>query len=149
MLTESQVIHHVCTFLEARHFHITQRLTEVQRGYDIIATSPDSHRQIVIEAKGETSSKKHTARYGHAFTANQVYDHVAKAFYCASTYVAKGFLGGIAVPKNQAHEKHLFAIMDALKLLNVEVFWVSPDGSVSVAGHWSLWHKACCYEPQA
>jgi hypothetical protein len=140
MLTESDVIEGVCRFLEAKHFYIKQRLTEDQKGRDIIAIAPDSKTQVAIEAKGETSSRKDSKRFGQPFDGNQAYDHVAKAFYCASIYSAESLLGGIAVPKNAAHEKQVSAIIHALRQLCIEVFWVLPDGSVEVAGHWPLWN---------
>jgi hypothetical protein len=141
MLTESQVIHHVCAFLEGHGFVILQRLTETQQGYDIIASRPDLHSKVAIEAKGETSSKSYTKRFGSAFSYSQVYVHVAQAYYCASTYEAAGFMGAIALPKTSTHVKKTKAIREALAKLNIEVFFVSPDGEVEVWKHWGIWNE--------
>ena len=78
MLTESEVIAAVCGFLRARNFHILQSLTEVERGVDIKAIAPDGKTQVSIEAKGETSSKSITARFGKPFDSKQVLDHARK-----------------------------------------------------------------------
>ena len=138
MLTESQVIAAVCHFLKQRRFQIKQQLSEKQKGYDIIAVAPDG-KEVVIEAKGETSSMAHTNRFGKEFSTSQIFDHVSKAVYCAATYVSKNIPGGIALPMNKGHQKHVAAILPALKALEIEVFWVPPSGEVQVAGHWPWW----------
>ena len=83
MLTESDVIAAVCDYLRDHAYRVTQQLTETEAGDDIIAVAPDG-QQVMIEAKGETSSKSHTTRYGKPFSPSQVLDHVSKAFYRAA-----------------------------------------------------------------
>jgi hypothetical protein len=58
------VIEHVCGYLARRDFRITQRLTETQKGFDIVAIAPGANTKVAIEAKGETSSKPSSRRYG-------------------------------------------------------------------------------------
>ena len=88
MLTESDVIKAVCRFLGSRGYRVTQALNEMQTGDDIVAWSADG-KKIMIEAKGETSSKSHTSRFGKPFSSGQVLDHVSKAFYRAAAYAAE------------------------------------------------------------
>src|SRR5579864_2278568 len=83
MLTESDVIASVCRFLKRRNFQITKFCRETEHGKDILALAPDGKRQVTVEAKGETSSKRHTSRYGKPFNNGQVEDHVSRAVYCA------------------------------------------------------------------
>ena len=139
MLTESKVSAAVCHFLKARGFQITQHLSETQKGIDIVAVTPDGKIRVAIEAKGETSSMEHTPRFGTAFSSSQVFDHVAKAVYCAAIYISKGMLGGIALPKNAPHLNQVEIILPALKRLEIEVFWVLPSGDVEIAGNWTWW----------
>ena len=91
MLTESGVIAAVCAELQRRGYEIRQQLSESQRGDDIIATKyAEPTRTIYVEAKGETSSKNASARYGKSFDSAQVRDHVANAFYKAALVLSRG-----------------------------------------------------------
>src|SRR5688572_28105246 len=138
MLTEFQVISAVCAFLDRKGFRITQKLPETQRGIDIRAIARDG-REVGIEAKGETSSMQHSARYGKVFSPGQVFDHVAKAMYTAACYSANGMLSGVAFPGNESHVKQVAPIAHAFRTLEIEVFWVLPDATVQVAGNWPYW----------
>jgi hypothetical protein len=71
MLSESDVISAVCQYLKSQGFQITRALSEIERGIDIEAITPDGKTKISIEAKGETSSKSTTARFGKPFNSNQ------------------------------------------------------------------------------
>jgi hypothetical protein len=136
MLKESDVIKAVCQFLTTQGYRVTQHLSESQTGDDIVAVSPKG-KNVLIEAKGETSSKPHTSNYGKPFGSSQVLDHVSKAFYRAASYTSKSVLAGIALPKNEAHVRRVAIIQPVLAKLNVEVFWVKPeDGKVEVIGNW-------------
>jgi len=135
MLTESQVIDAVCRFLKGKGFKIEQRRRETETGDDIVAVSTDG-KTALIEAKGETSSKAFSSRFGKMFSGGQVLDHVSKALYRAVFYIAQGVLAGMAFPKNNAHVACVSRISSVLADLSIEVFWVLPDGGVEVAGHW-------------
>jgi hypothetical protein len=100
MLTESEVIRAVCGFLEGNRFQVRQALCETERGVDIQGITPDGKRQVSIEAKGETSSKPITNRYGKPFDGGQVLGHVSKAFYCAARDCSSS-LAGIALPQER------------------------------------------------
>ena len=76
MLREGDVIDAVCRCLEARGYRIDQRLSTEETGIDIIA-SRGSNR-ILVEAKGATSSRESSSRYGKRFSSSQRKDHVAK-----------------------------------------------------------------------
>src|SRR5689334_5982812 len=119
MLTESQVIKGVCSFLKQNKFRVTQSLCETEQGIDIEAVAPDG-RPVCIEAKGETSSQEHTNRFGKAFNSGQVKHHVSVAFYAAAREFGTGKLLGIAFPKNADHEKCVTRILPALRQLQIE-----------------------------
>ncbi|HKU24770.1 MAG TPA: hypothetical protein VJQ54_04815 [Candidatus Sulfotelmatobacter sp.] len=140
MLTESQVIASVRRFLEQRGFRITSCLSETEQGIDIEGFAPDGKQGISIEAKGETSSKSGSGRFGNAFDSSQVSVHVAKAFYCAARDYPTGKLVGVAFPKNELHVKCVQKILPAIKTLGIEVFWVEPhNGTVEVEHIWHVW----------
>jgi len=140
MLYESQVVAAVCLFLKRKGFVITQRLSTREHGEDIKALAPNRTRRVTIEAKGETSSRPTSNRFGKPFDAGQVWDHVSKAVYCAARTVPGGTLAGVAFPKNDVHTKCVEKILPALKKLRIEVFWVLPNKRVEVARHWKTWN---------
>jgi hypothetical protein len=135
MLTESDVINAVMAHLMRSGYSITSFCNENQHGHDIDGLTSTGMR-ILIEAKGETSSKASSKRYGQAFNSNQVNSHVSRAFMRAASYFSMGIFSGIALPKNDAHLKEVQQIQPALERLEIEVFWVSPDQTVEVAGYW-------------
>ena len=140
MLYEWDVIEAVCKFLSSQEYEIIQKLTESQRGDDIIAVSLDGNEKIFIEAKGETSSKKGSTRFGKPFSRTQVRNHVANAFYKAARSLnnneGQSMRSGIALPKKQDHIDLVKKITKALAILQIEVFWVNSNGLVEVAGNW-------------
>ncbi len=79
---ESDVVSAVCEYLRQRNYTRIRGLTETQKGDDIKAVNGDGI-ECFIEAKGETSSKKTSNRYGKPFSSSQVSVHVAKAVYRA------------------------------------------------------------------
>jgi hypothetical protein len=136
MLTESEVITAVCIFLKNEGWKIESTCTETEKGDDIVAVNDKSHVVAVIEAKGETSSKNHTARYGKPFSFSQVKAHVAKAFFRAAKSIGENRVGGLALPNTKAHKSCVAEIETALRQLRLEVFWVSTDGNVEKSGFW-------------
>lgn len=139
MLTESEVIASVCRFLKKNRFRVTRFLSETEHGIDIQALAPDGKTKISIEAKGETSSKPGTARFGKTFNSGQVWDHVSKAFYCAARDSSIGLMSGVALPRDESHINCVRKILPALKKLRIEVFWVLPNKKVEIEHIWRLW----------
>lgn len=133
MLYEDDIIDAVCGHLESHGFTVTQKLTAKQHGDDIIATGNGHIRQLHIEAKGETSSRQGSGRYGTPFHGFQIQDHVANAFFRAIKMATNGRIGGMALPKNEAHEKCVASIQHAIDDLGIIVFWVSADRSVTTS----------------
>lgn len=139
MLSESDVISSVCKHFELQGYEIVQRLAETEQGDDIIAMDGDGNK-CFIEAKGETSSKKTSSRYGKAFSSSQIGVHVAKAFYRAVQMKEENpdtSQVGIALPDTPGHQKKVAKIKGTLALLSIEVFWVTSDGSIRTQGNWN------------
>jgi hypothetical protein len=75
MLTENDVVDLVSSELQRRGFKIEQQLSTTETGIDIKATSPEGV-YYGIEAKGATSSKVESSRYGKEFDKSQVKTHI-------------------------------------------------------------------------
>ena len=130
MLLESDVIAAVSDCLRTEGYEILQQLSETQRGDDIVAARGDE--TMLIEAKGETSSKEGSKKYGRPFSRSQVLDHVAMAFYRAVNMRRGGVQVGMAFPENAHHKEMVSDIKTAVRELKIFVFWVSKDGLVTV-----------------
>ena len=118
---------------------LPSRLIETQQGEDMIAFAPNGTQRITIEAKGETSSKSTTSRFGKSFDSRQVRTHVSRAFYCAAQHCCGDEFSAIALPKNELHTNCVRNIRPALKRLGIEVFWVNPDLKVEIERIWTMW----------
>jgi len=142
MLLESDVVDAVCRELKSEGYQIRQQLGTTQQGDDIIAVKQMRvPREIHIEAKGETSSRKGSERYGKPFDSAQIKIHVAKALYKVAEILSRKYGGieirvGIALPDNQGHRAVVQKIEPILNQLEIAVFWVQKDRSVKVASTW-------------
>jgi len=138
MLTEYEVIKCVCNFLETHYFYINQQLKENERGDDIIASNK-KNQKIYIEAKGQTSSKKGSNRYGKAFSSAQILTHISGALYRAISMKEKycSYVG-IALPETKNHILRIQNIHNTLETINIEIFWVRSDGTVRVENYSKL-----------
>lgn len=144
MLFESDVIDAVCAFLQRGGYDIRQKLGPTERGDDIIAVKPGAESfELRVEAKGETSSKSTTRRYGKPFGSAQIRVHVAEALYKAATVVSTpsehvDTRAGIALPSTQKHRRLIAQIEPVLRDLEIAVFFASEDGAVDVLSPWQL-----------
>ena len=144
MLFESDVVNAVCTELQARGYQIIQKLHTAEQGDDIIAlkrTAPV--RELHVEAKGETSSRKGSRRYGKPFSSAQIRVHVGQAFYKAAVVLATKGEGvevraGIALPNTKGHHSVVDKIAPVLNQLGIAVFWVQEGGEVQIASPWEV-----------
>ena len=133
MLYEDDIVDAVCAHLRRNKFTVIQKLSAKERGDDIIATGRGRISKLHIEAKGETSSRRGSGRYGSPFRGFQIQDHVANAFFRAAKMAIDGRVGGMALPKNTAHEQCVATIQHAIDALGIIVFWVAPDRSVTTS----------------
>jgi hypothetical protein len=109
------------------------KCSTLQCGVDLETLAPGGKRWL-IEAKGETSAKKGSRRYGKPFDGNQVTVHVSRAFYQAACLRGEFPNDGVALalPDEPKHRKHIEAISSALNELAIDVIWVRNDGSVGL-----------------
>jgi hypothetical protein len=130
LLTEDDVIDSVCRYLKRAGWRIDSCAKTTERGYDIAARLRPALK-LFVEAKGETSNRASSARYGKPFSSSQFQDHVAKAFYSAAASIGVGQAAAIALPDNKDHRKYIDKVQKAIKKLGIWVFWVASDRRVS------------------
>lgn len=135
--TENDVIAAIGKFLGTEGWDVLQSLNTGQPGVDVVAVHRTSGRRLHVEAKGATSSKPGTRRYGRPFKPDQVLDHVAKAFYAAAR-VPEDCSSAIAVPLNNLQKKYIQPIRKGLKILDIAVFWVTGENVVDT---WNWEHQ--------
>ncbi len=136
MLTENDVVQAVVSYLKGEGYRIISALSTSQRGIDIVAEHPATKKQLLVEAKGGTSSKEGTANYGNPFTSNQAKTHVSVAFYYAAMLRQKHSASGaeiaLAFPEDKVHRMLIEGISSALSVLGVSVFFVDSSRRVMV-----------------
>ena len=131
ILTENDVVSAVSSFLESQGYTIDQALSTSQKGIDIEATKPDGTR-CFVEAKGATSSKAGSRRYGIEFNHNQIKTHIAvallKSFQTLQLHPTSEV--AIALPGNKGHRKVVDSMSTPLKRLGVNIYLVNNSESV-------------------
>ena len=143
-LTENDVVDAVCEFLKGHGYVIESRCSTTQKGDDIVASgAAATDRRIHIEAKGATSARAGSARYGTPFDSAQVNVHVAETVFKAAQVLSRpkeaaDTVAGIALPANALHKSRVKLVEPVLKELGVAVFWVNGDRTVDVASPWQL-----------
>lgn len=134
MITENDVVSAVCRHLAEQGYSIEQALTTNEKGIDVIARRPADGHIVLVEAKGGTSSKASSARHGKEFTPQQVFSHVAKAFFAAARLLPDPSAGNarvvVALPDTPPHRKHAAEVRRALQRLEISVWLVTFDGHV-------------------
>jgi hypothetical protein len=132
MLTENDVVDATCKAIENEGYTINQKLNTIQKGIDVVGEK--NGIKIYIEAKGGTSSKLTTNRYGKPFNGNQVKDHVANALLktceTISKYHGPNTEVAMAFPDNEEHRDRIAKIQPVIRKLNIILFWVKEDKSV-------------------
>ncbi|NQY53898.1 MAG: hypothetical protein HRT42_10055 [Campylobacteraceae bacterium] len=114
---------------------ILQQLDENQKGDDIVAIN-DKEQKFYIEAKGETSSKESSNRFGKEFNSSQKQVHVSQALYRAIKMKEENSsLSGIAFPETKGHLSLIEPIKQTLQEIGIEVFWVKNDGTIRVENY--------------
>lgn len=133
MINENQVVDYVCKYLEDNKYIIDQRLSTNEKGYDIVAFNEDG-KKLIIEAKGGTSSKSGTNRYGKDFNQKQVKTHISVAIYAVGKVINSDpdCEVGIALPNNDEHIKAVKKIQKVIDLLKIRIYWVSDNGEVTI-----------------
>lgn len=130
-MNESDVVEAVCSFLRHEGCIIDHRCSTLERGVEICASKYDP--RYFIEAKGGTSSRHASARYGKGFNSSQVFDRVAKGFYtaaCLRNEQGSDAVIGLAFPDLPMFRRYAKPLNAAVRALNVTIYWVQESKSV-------------------
>ncbi|MBP6859114.1 MAG: hypothetical protein KBC69_00620 [Candidatus Magasanikbacteria bacterium] len=129
MLTENDVVKILAIYLEKEGYKIIQKLTTLEKGFDIVAEK--NRITLYIEAKGGTSSKKGSRRYEKPFTKNQVGTHVSVAIMASLKILSKGNKKfkkvAMAFPDNENHRAVIAPIAPLLKKIGIMIFLVNEN----------------------
>ena len=127
MLTENDILAILSTHLSENGYTEIETLTTQQKGIDLKAKAPDGI-QLLVEAKGETSSKEDSNRFGQPFSGNQIWTHVSVALVKTLMTMNEHdehFAYGMAFPEN--HRIMLQKLKAPLDKLGIIVFIVFKD----------------------
>lgn len=141
MLNENQVVARTVAFLASRNYRIASSRRTTEQGIDIVAVSANGRRTVFIEAKGGTSSKPGTKKYGQPFSRGQCTTHLAVALHTIARLRQSARPTervAIALPTGEPHEELIEAIEASLKRLEVGVFFVPKRGRVRFWAPWKL-----------
>jgi len=130
-LTENDVVEAVAAYLKTQGYNIEQALTTEKRGIDIVARHCVTDEWLFVEAKGGTSSKEKTSRFGKPFTSNQAKTHVSVALYFAAKlyhyHSSENVKVALALPGDLVHRGLIDDIRSVLDALSISVFFVGDD----------------------
>jgi hypothetical protein len=143
-LTENDIVDAVCCYLRGRGYEIIEQRPTSQRGHpDVLARKDDRDPLLHVEARGATSARTGSPRFGAAFKSDPARSHVARAFYDAAAAEARSgdrreIRSAIALPANRQHETAVEPIRGPLRRLLIGVFWVASGDAVRLDAPWSL-----------
>lgn len=134
MLDENAVVRAIATWLEELGWTIESTCTTTMHGDDIVARMDEA--RLVVEVKGETSSRPGSARSGRPFDGKQVESRLAKAVLrCLESLSADdSTLTAMGLPDNDAYRNRVHSIEKTINRLGIVVMWVAQDGHVSLQG---------------
>ncbi len=129
---ENKVIDAVCKYLSAGGYEIIQKLRTIEHGVDVIAEHPETHVRVLVEAKGGTSSRDGSERFGKPYTQTQVFDRVAKGiFTCLQMRTENRDKNAVRVilaiqEKPEYFKKYISKVISSLETVGIEV-WYAKD----------------------
>ena len=130
ILDENDVVNDMKEFLKTQGYKIKNSCNTNQKGVDIVAEKGE--QELWVEAKGGTSSKKNSSRYGLPFTTNQVKVHVSRAVYQALSALDsdENPQSAIALPDDEKHRQEIDKVRKSLEKLGIVVYFVSKERGV-------------------
>lgn len=129
-MDENAVVESTCKLLISSGCLIVKRCNTTQRGIDIIARKESSGEEFFIEAKGGTSSRSGSPRYGKPYTQSQVFDRVAKGVFTCIELRAKHSNRSnqhiiLAVPNERWFHYYLKPALPQLEAAGLEIWFIS------------------------
>ena len=130
-LDENAVVMHCVAALRAAQWRVERSATTMERGIDIVAERNGA--RMYVEAKGVTSSKSGSNRYGMLQTSSQIFIQVSTAL-CTTAQLRSAEPHAevmIAVPDHECMRRRLARIEPVLECARIGVLWVGSDGCVT------------------
>jgi hypothetical protein len=135
MLDENDVIGALAEYLKRDGYDVLKQLHTTEKGVDLIARRGKLGPFLHVEAKGGTSSRQGSNRFGKPYTQSQVFDRVSKGFYTAVLLRSKNPLPdevGLAVPDTPCFRDYLVPIVDIANILRIQIFVVRSKHEVFI-----------------
>ena len=133
-MNENEVIAELKQYFRARDYSLLSECSTIMQGIDLVMSKGD--QEIWIEAKGGTSSREGSNRYGKVFTDTQCHVHFSRAFFkvCEMRDKAKHLQKVVRIAMAFSHTSHYQKYCDRTngtrKELGIELFWVRGTGVV-------------------
>lgn len=129
-MDENAVVESTCEILISSGCQIVRKCSTTQRGIDIVALRESSGEEFFIEAKGGTSSRAGSFRYGKPYTQSQVFDRVAKGVFTCIELRAKHSNRSkqhiiLAVPDERWFHFYLKPALLQLEAAGLKVWFIS------------------------
>lgn len=130
------IIESVCKYLETKGYQITSKVGSVnEHCIEIVTMSQHTDVRLYVEAKGQTSSKSETKRFGKEFNRNQKRDHIGKALLKSCEWTQQNEAAAIALPDDTVDRDLINFITTAIAHLGIAVFLVDESGAVRTVGN--------------
>ena len=134
MLTEDEVVQSVRKYLDKTGYRVDKICSTSEQGIDIEAVNIKTGRPLFVEAKGGTSSKPDTKRFGLSFTRNQAKTHIAVALYWAAKQRQKHGTEAaeiaLAFPDDGLHPELVDEISKSIRNIGIIVYFVDAGQNV-------------------
>ncbi|MGA8534369.1 MAG: hypothetical protein WB615_09715 [Candidatus Tumulicola sp.] len=126
-MDENQVVNAVCAALKARGWKIVSQCDTSQAGVDILARRDPV--TLHVEAKGNTSSKQASNRFGMPMTGTQLFIQVAAALLKTAELrcLNPGDEVAIALPTDERLRARIARIAPVLEASRIGVLWVAES----------------------
>ena len=134
---ENAVVSAVCEHLMSSGYQIIHRSTTTEHGIDVIAEHPETKVRVLVEAKGGTSSREGSERFGKPYTQTQVLDRVAKGIYTCLKYRTanpdkKTVRVILALPNSpRSFQEYVNQVLLSLVQAGIEVWYTKDIGDES------------------
>src|SRR5271154_3315929 len=130
-MNENDVIAELKKYLHGENYKLISECSTTMQGKDLVM-SKDS-QEIWIEAKGKTSARETSSRFGLGFNDAQCHDHFSRAFFkaCEMRDEAKRSGKDVRIAMAFAHTKHYQKYCDRTngtrKELGIGLFWIKEN----------------------
>ena len=140
-LDENAVVAAVCAALAHHGFEILSRAHTSQTGPDIVAARDGV--TLYVEAKGATSSREGSKRFGQPYDSTMARINVAEALYTAVAARTRHadveeLRSSIALQDDEMHRRLVAPLEPGMDELSLGRFWVHPrTGAVDLEAPWA------------